>query len=95
MAQLLIAGAVMVLGFDALNALETGSIDPLAGGALVALVTNRVGLTDGLDLAGLVALADGWPAWGAAPYGFLVAAPAFVTLGVLGILMALLFRARR
>ncbi len=93
-AQLLIAAAVMVLGFDALNALESGTVDPIAGGELVALIVGQLGLADGLDMERILGVAEGWPGALAAPYAFLVAAPAFLILGVLGGTMALLFRAR-
>lgn len=94
-AQLLIAAGVMVLGYDALNALETRSIDPIAGGELAALIANQTGLTDGLDMERILAVSEGWPAWAGTAYSYLVGAPAFLILGVLGGLFALLFRARR
>jgi len=94
MAQLLIAAAVMVLGYDALNALETRTVDPIAGGELAALIAGLAGLAEGLDMERILGVAEGWPGALAAPYAFLVAAPAFLILGVLGGAMALLFRAR-
>jgi hypothetical protein len=94
MAQLLIAAAVMVLGYDALNALENWTIAPIAGGELAALVANQTGLAEDLDLETVVAAGAGWPPWLSAVYSYVVTAPAFLILGVLGTGMALLFRSR-
>jgi len=95
LAQLLIAAAVMVFGFDALNALRNGAIDPIATGELSNLVTNQLGLTSEMDLEQMMALSEGWPSWGISAWGLAVQAPAFVVLGVLGLAMALLFHSRR
>jgi len=94
MAQLFLAAAVMVLGYDALNALETGAIEPISPASLSVLIANQTGLADGLDVEAVLGAAAGWPGFAASAYGYVVTAPAFLILGVFGLLMALIFRAR-
>jgi hypothetical protein len=94
LAQLLIAAAVMVFGFDALNALRNWAIDPIATGELSNLVTSQLGLTNEMDLEQMIALSEGWPSWGISAWGSVIQAPAFLLLGLLGLTMALLFRWR-
>ena len=93
-AQMLIAAAVMVLGYDALRALETGTIDPIAMGEFGGLFAVQFGLAENVDLEALLAVADGWPQFGRAAWVFVIGAPAFFILGVVGATMALLFRSR-
>jgi hypothetical protein len=93
-ALLLIAMGVMVLGYDALTALQSGTIAPISAGGLVSITTNQAGWTEGLDLEGLRAMAEGWPGYFTTPYGILIELPAFAVFGGLGVLMALVFRGR-
>ena len=93
-AQILIAAAVMVLGYDALNAMEAGAIDPIRLGAFVALFAQQWGIAEGLDMETLMTLAEGWPQFVRAAYVFVIAGPTFFVLGVVGVTMALLFRSR-
>jgi len=94
-AQLMIATAVMVLGYDALHALETGAISPITPGGLAVLIANQTGIGEGLTVEAILAPSETWPFTLAAGYGYLVMAPAFLILGVIGFIMAFLFRARR
>ncbi len=94
MAQVLIAAAIMVLGYDALNALESGTVDPLSAGELSILLTNQTGLAAGLEMETALAAAAGWPDVLARAYTYVLIAPAFLVLGAMGLLMALLFRRR-
>lgn len=93
-ALLLIAGALMVLGYDALTALESGALNPLTFSDLTQLFGERAGLGTMLDLeTGLRSVTD-WPTWVHTPLLWIVTAPAFLVVGVLGILLAWLFRSR-
>ncbi len=84
---LFVAGALMVLGADALTSLENGAVTLRPLNDVIALVSR--------DLA--AAIAD-WQ--GALPgglkegVGYVLTSPAWVPLGVIGIFLAFLFRAR-
>ncbi len=92
--MLLIAGALMVLGYDALTALDTGLVNPLSVSGLSQLIGERLGLGTLLDLeAGLRAMLD-WPQWLRGPLLFIVTSPAFVVLALLGIVLTWIFRHR-
>lgn len=93
-AQMLIAAAVMVLGYDALNAVEAGAIDPISSGELATLFARQWGLSDSLDVETILAMAETWPQFARAAYLFVIGAPAFFVMGVIGATMALLFRSR-
>lgn len=95
MAQIFIAMAVMILGYDALNALRAGSIDPIQVGELVSLIAVQTGLATELNTEQMLALAEGWPGFVSSPYGAVLQIPAFAVFGVMGLFMALVFRARR
>lgn len=93
-AQLMLAAALMLLGYDALNALETGHVNPLSVSGLAQLIGERAGLGTMLDLeTGLRAVTD-WPGWVHTPLLWIVTAPAFLAFGLLGILFTWLFRHR-
>lgn len=92
--MLLIAAALMVLGFDALTALETGNVNPLSLSELSRMIGGAMGLGTMLDLeAGLRAMPD-WPQWLRGPLLFIVTSPAFVVLAIIGIVSTWLFRHR-
>ena len=84
--MVVIAGALMLLGADALSSLETGEMTLRS----TAEVLNLVG-QDSMAVQGL--LEGSVPALGSyiAP---VMATPAWVPLGVLGMILALIFRVR-
>ncbi|MBN4046492.1 hypothetical protein JYU02_00670 [bacterium AH-315-P15] len=92
--QILIAASVMILGYDALTAMETGAINPIRLDEFAALFAQRWGIAEGLEMESLMALAEDWPLFMRAGYVFVIASPAFFVVGVVGAAMALLFRSR-
>ncbi len=94
LAQLLIAAALMVLGSDALNAVETGVVDPLSFSSLVGLLSERAGLTWGLDLEASLRAAENLPAFAQTSLLYVVTSPAFLVFAVVGVVMAWAFRTR-
>ncbi len=93
-AQMLIAAAVMILGYDALVAMKAGAIDPIKFGEFVSLFAQQWGSNEGLDMESLMAVAENWPQFARAGYIFLIASPAFFIIGVVGAAGALMFRSR-
>ncbi len=92
--QLLIVGGLMVLGYDALSALESGTVNPLAVSDLAQLIGERAGLGTMLDLETALRAVQDWPTWVHRPLLFAVMSPAFAVLGILGIFFTWLFRYR-
>jgi len=92
LAQLFIASAVMVLGYDALSALESGSINPVSLADLAHMISAW---WDGsVTATGILEMAASWPAFAQSTWAVLVAGPAFFVLGLIGLILALLFRSR-
>ena len=90
---ILIAGALMVFGADALRSLESGEVGINSFAQVWALLDERLG----------AASLDGFKAWAEAalpPAAWdpgvvsVLSYPAWAVLGVLGIIIALIFRPR-
>ncbi|NWG47037.1 MAG: hypothetical protein HXY25_10900 [Alphaproteobacteria bacterium] len=85
LALILIALALMLLGADALNSLESRAVTLRETAELWAMIH-----------AGSLDWVEGWiagdaPAWAAVPIDFILKVPAWAVTGVLGVLFALLF----
>jgi len=93
-AQLLIAAALMLLGYDALRALETGGLDPVTFSGLAVMLGEAAGLSADLDFEAGLRTSETLPGLVQTSLLFVVTSPGFVVFAIVGIMMAWLFRTR-
>jgi len=93
-AQLFIAAALMLLGYDALRAVEFGVVDPISFSSLAAMLGERAGLGLNLDFEASVRAAENLPGFVSTSLLYVVTSPAFLVFAILGVGMAWAFRTR-